>query len=182
MSKLDSSKKLFQYYKILGEKTMEQLSDEQLFSIPSTGLNSISVIVNHIQGNMLSRWTNFPQEDGEKEWRNRDQEFEEVFSSRAQLTESWEAAWQCLFNALNPLEDDDLSTITYIRNEGHTIQECIDRQLAHYAYHMGQIVQLGKFFKGEDWKSLSIPKGKSKEYNQRKFDDKKGDRHFTERI
>lgn len=161
---------------------MAQLSDEQLFQEFRQGVNSVSIIVNHMQGNMLSRWTDFPESDGEKPWRNRDQEFEEVFISRQDMMVKWEAGWHCLFAALAPLTDDDLSKIAYIRNEGHTIQECIDRQLGHYAYHVGQIVFICKCFNSDNWQSLSIPKGKSDEYNADKFSAKKADRHFTDRV
>jgi len=118
---------------------------------------------------MLSRWTNFLTEDGEKTWRNRDQEFEDTYTSKQELLDAWETGWDCLFKALEPLKTDDLDKIIYIRNEAHTINEAIIRQLTHYPYHIGQIVFLGKLIKGSQWKSLSIVKGKSDEFNVKKF-------------
>lgn len=166
---LNSTKKEFEYYKLLGEKTIEQLTDEQLhFQFNEEG-NSISIIVNHLWGNMLSRWTDFIITDGEKEWRNRDSEFENKITSRQELLEKWVEGWDCLFNALNSITDLDLMKEIYIRNQNHTILEAKNRQLAHYSYHIGQIVFIGKTLNTKNWKSLSIPKGRSKEYNRDKF-------------
>ena len=131
---------------------------------------------------MLSRWTNFLTEDGEKEWRNRDDEFEDTYSSKEEMFAYWEEGWQCLLNTLNLLEAKDLEKIIYIRNQGHTVLEAINRQLAHYPYHIGQIVYIAKLLKGDNWKSLLIPKGKSKIYNQEKFSKEKERKHFTDEL
>ena len=179
---LESVKKQFEYYKLLGEKTFAQLNDNELFFQHNTESNSVAVIVNHLWGNMKSRWTDFLNSDGEKEWRNRDLEFENVIKSREELIEKWNDGWNCLFNALNSVNENNFNTIVYIRNQGHTITEAINRQLAHYAYHIGQIVFLGKLIKGKEWKSLSIPKGKSSEFNKEKFDKGKRREHFTDEL
>jgi len=181
-SYLSSTIKQFQYYKSLGDKTFEQLSFEELKSTPNTNSNTISIIVKHIVGNMLSRWTNFITEDGEKSWRHRDQEFEDTYTSKEEMILDWEKGWMCLFNAIHPLTEEDLESVIYIRNQGHTVTEAVNRQLAHYAYHVGQIVFLGKLIKGNDWVSLSIPKGESSNYNTEKFGKKKGRRHFTDDL
>ena len=174
--------KLFRYYKSLGERTIDQLNKEEIHLEPAKDTNSISIIVKHLQGNMLSRWTNFLTEDGEKEWRERDAEFEDTITSKEDLMKKWNEGWGCLLGALEQLKQEDLIKTVYIRNEGHQVEDAIYRQLAHYSYHIGQMVYLGKLIKGEDWKSLSIPKGKSKEYNQEKFSQSKGERHFTDDV
>ena len=139
-------------------------------------------MVKHLVGNMLSRWTNFLTEDGEKEWRNRDDEFINNFNSKEEIIAAWESGWFCLFKAIKSLTPEGLERIIYIRNGGHTVTEAINRQLAHYAYHVGQIVFLGKLLKSDNWKSLSIPKGDSSKYNNDKFSKDKGCRHFTEDL
>lgn len=176
---LDSVKKQFEYYKMLGEKTFSQLTDEQLFWQFNPGSNSIAIIVNHLWGNMLSRWTDFLTSDGEKEWRNRDAEFENNISSREELLDKWNSGWTCLLDALAELTQEDLQKEIYIRNMGHSVTEAINRQLAHYPYHIGQIVFIGKMACGENWNSLSIPKGKSNTYNTDKFSKPKHKEHFT---
>lgn len=163
--------KLFQNYQSLGERTFDQLEDEDLHLIPGDDSNSIPTIVKHLWGNMLSRWTNFLTEDGEKDWRNRDEEFNVTIKTREELMAKWHEGWNCLYNALKSLKEEDLQTTVYIRGEAHTAIEAIHRQLAHYSYHVGQIVYLGKMIKGEEWKSLSIPKGESEEFNKKKFAD-----------
>ena len=177
---LDSVKKQFEYYKMLGEKTFSQLKDEQLFRQLNAESNSIATIVKHLCGNMLSRWTDFLSTDGEKEWRQRDAEFDNDIADRAELLEKWNEGWTCLFDALNLLTENDLSKEIFIRNQGHSVTEAINRQLAHYPYHVGQIVFIGKFFCNENWISLSIPKGNSKEYNAGKFSKPKHKQHFTD--
>ena len=172
---------VFEYYKSLGEKAMAQVSDEALFHMPDAKSNSISVIVKHLHGNMLSRWTDFLTTDGEKEWRKRDEEFEEGTSTRAEVMRQWEEGWACLFAALNGLTPDDLGKTVYIRNMGQTVEDAIVRQLAHYAYHTGQIVYLARLFNEGDWKSLSIPKGQSETYNKEKSEGGKRIEHFTEK-
>lgn len=179
-SYLPSTVKQFEYYKMLGEKAMEQLQESQLFWEYNSESNSIAVIVNHIAGNMLSRFTDFLTSDGEKSWRNRDSEFEQTFTSRDEIMAYWQKGWEKLLNTLNHLEQSDLEAIVYIRNEGHTITEAVNRQLAHYPYHIGQIVMIAKMLTGENWKSLSIPRNHSSDYNQDKFSKAKGRRHFTD--
>ncbi|WP_323789722.1 DUF1572 family protein [Psychroserpens sp.] len=174
--------KQFEYYKSLGDKTINQLSIEELKQEFIAESNSISIIVKHIVGNMLSRWINFLTEDGEKEWRDRDNEFKDTFKSKEEVLNYWNKGWNCLFEAIKPLTHKDLERIIYIRNQGHTVTEAINRQLAHYSYHIGQLVFLGKLLKGNDWVSLSIPKGKSSSYNQEKFSKEKGRRHFTDDL
>lgn len=177
---LESVVKQFEYYKMLGEKTFAQLSDEQLFWQYNFESNSIAVIVKHLWGNMLSRWTDFLTTDGEKEWRDRDGEFENDIADRKELLTKWNEGWNCLFAAINQLTENDLSKEIFIRNQGHTITEAINRQLAHYPYHIGQIVFIGKMITERDWKSLSIPKGNSKKYNNDKFSIPKHKQHFTD--
>lgn len=184
---LRSAKRQFLYYKTLGEKAIEQLEPEQLFVSLNEDTNSIAVIVKHLHGNMLSRWTDFLTTDGEKESRNRDGEFEEsastplsVTKDKEELMKKWNDGWDCLFNTLESLKPEDLSTIVYIRNEGHTALEAINRQLAHYPYHVGQIVFYAKLLKKSEWNSLSIPKNKSKDYNSDKFSKEKTRKHFTD--
>lgn len=181
-SYLNSARKQFEYYKSLGDKTFQQLTEEQIFWHPNEENNSVAIIVKHIAGNMLSRWTNFLTEDGEKEWRNRDKEFINSFETKEDVITYWEEGWNCLFNAINPLITEDSERIIYIRNQGHTITEAINRQLCHYAYHVGQIVFLAKILLDSNWKSLSIPKGQSKDYNKDKFSKEKSRKHFTEDL
>ncbi|GAA3590440.1 DUF1572 family protein [Flavivirga amylovorans] len=181
-SYLSSIIKQFEYYKSLGDKTFKQLSFEELQKEFAEDSNSITIIVKHIVGNMLSRWTNFLTEDGEKEWRHRDLEFEDTYTSKDDLITEWNKAWNCLFDAITPLSENDLERIIYIRNQGHTVTEAIHRQLAHYSYHIGQIVFLGKLLKGKHWQSLSIPKGNSSKYNAEKFSKEKERRHFTDDL
>lgn len=184
---LTSTKKQFLYYKTLGEKAMEQLEPEQLFYALNEDTNSIAVIVKHLHGNMLSRWTDFLTTDGEKENRNRDAEFEEnqpsqenITAAKNNLLNQWHEGWACLFKALEDLTPEQLSSIIYIRNEGHTVVEAINRQLAHYPYHVGQIVFYAKMLKKSDWTSLSIPKNKSTDYNAGKFSKEKSIKNFTD--
>ena len=181
-SYLTSVVKQFEYYKSLGDQTFDQMTFEELKEELVVDSNSIAIIVKHIVGNMLSRWTNFLTEDGEKTWRQRDEEFIDRFSSMEDLLNAWDKGWNCLFNAIRPLSEDDLERNIYIRNQGHTVTEAINRQMMHYAYHIGQVVFLGKLIKGKEWKSLSIPKGKSKAYNKDKFSKDKSKRHFTEDL
>ncbi len=177
-----SAQKQFQYYKLLGDKTIAQLSDAELFWQYNTESNSVAIIIKHLWGNMLSRWTDFLTTDGEKEWRKRDQEFELDENVREAVLEKWEAGWQCLFIALAAVNEENFDTLVYIRNQGHTITEAINRQLTHYAYHVGQMVFIGKMIKGNQSNSLSIPKGKSNNYNQEKFSKPKSKEHFTSDI
>ena len=175
----ESIKKQFLYYKTLGEKAMEQLEPEQLFVSVNEDTNSIAVIVKHLSGNMISRWTDFLTSDGEKEWRNRDEEFEENINTKEELLNVWNKGWNCFFNCINSLTSEQLETIIYIRNEGHTVIEAINRQLAHYPYHVGQIVFYAKMLKKSEWNSLSIERNKSDSYNVDKFSKEKSIKNFT---
>lgn len=166
---LESVIQQFGYYKQLGEKTFDQLSDEQLFWQYNAGSNSVTMIVQHLHGNMLSRFTDFLTSDGEKDWRNRDTEFEAVLRTREELLTKWNQGWACLFDAITPLTKDDLSKIVRIRAEEHTVEEAINRQLAHYPYHIGQIVFIGKMLTNDQWHLLSIPKGQSGAFNDKMF-------------
>lgn len=179
---LESVIKQFEYYKLLGEKTFSQLEDEKLFWQYNEDSNSIATIVKHLWGNMMSRWTDFMTTDGEKESRNREAEFDNDIADRTELIQKWNEGWACLFNALNTVTTEDLDKIIYIRNQGHTITEAINRQLAHYPYHIGQIVYIGKMANGSNWTSLSIPRGNSEVYNKEKFSGPKEKRHFTDEF
>lgn len=179
---LSSALKQFKYYEQLANNAIAQLNDEQLFELPNEESNSLSIIMKHIVGNMLSRWTDFLTSDGEKTWRNRDAEFKNELKNKEELMAYWTKGWTCLYQAIEPLTEEDLTKIIYIRNEGHSVMEAINRQLCHYSYHIGQMVFLAKYFKNEAWKSLSIPKNKSADYNQKKFEEEKGMRHFTDKA
>ena len=157
---------LLRYYKSLAERAMEQVSDEHLFSALDPEANSIAVIVKHIAGNMRSRWTDFLTSDGEKPDRNRDGEFVAPPESRAALMELWETGWRAMFQALEPLKNEDLSRTVYIRGEAHSVMQAINRQVAHYANHVGQIVLLAKHFAQDHWQSLTIPRNRSAAFNQ----------------
>ena len=157
----------FTSVKSLGEKTISQLSEDDIHWRFNEASNSAAVIVKHVSGNMVSRWTDFLTTDGEKPNRNRDQEFEAERLSKQELMTIWEKGWNALFAALNELNDQDLFKTIYIRGERHTVLDAIERQMAHYAYHIGQIVFIGKQLKGDAWESLSIPKGKSEDYLQK---------------
>jgi hypothetical protein len=179
---LTSVKKQFEYYKMLGDKTFSQLSDDKLFWQYNEDSNSVATIVKHLWGNMLSRWTDFLISDGEKEFRNRDAEFENDILTKEELLEKWNEGWICLFKAIDSLTLEDLDRIVYIRNQGHTVTEAINRQLAHYPYHIGQIVFLGKMLSDNEWISLSIPKGNSQSFNNDKFSKPKQKGHFTDEF
>ena len=179
-STLKNTISVFDYYKSLGEKAMAQISDEALFQMPDEKSNSISVIVKHLHGNMLSRWTDFLTTDGEKEWRDRDSEFEETIETRDEVMKQWNEGWACVFSALNTLHPEDFDKTVYIRNMGQTVLEAIMRQMAHYAYHIGQIVYLARLLNEGDWKTLTIPKGGSAAYNKEKNAPGKRIEHFTE--
>lgn len=178
---LESQIKLFHYYKSLADKSIAVLTNEQLSYTLNVNSNSIAIIMHHLSGNMLSRWTDFMTTDGEKSWRNRDSEFEVQIDIEA-VKNRWEVGWKCLFDALNGLTANDLDKIVYIRNQGQSVMDAINRQVAHYAYHVGQIVFLAKYFKNEEWVSLSIPKNKSNEYNDQKFSIEKNNTNFTDEF
>ncbi len=166
---LNSVKKEFARYKSLGDKTFAQVTDRGLFWRYNPESNSIATIVKHLAGNMLSRWTDFLTTDGEKPWRNRDTEFEDEISTRQQLMDRWEEGWACLFAALDTINEENWHNTIYIRNEPHSLTDAINRQLAHYPYHVGQIVFIGKMISEAEWTSLSVPKGKSEEFNAEKM-------------
>ena len=167
---LKDSLSLFHYYKKLAERAMEQVSDQQLFEVMDEEMNSIAIIVKHMAGNMRSRWTDFLTSDGEKPDRNRDNEFVAPPSSRAELLRIWEAGWKCVFDALEPLSENDLNRKVTIRGEEHSVMQAVNRQIAHYAYHVGQIVFVAKHFQNAEWKSLSVPRNRSAEFNLRVLD------------
>ncbi len=179
-SYLTSVLKEFRYYKKLGERSIKQVPIQGLFMNDSDQENSIAVIVQHLSGNMKSRWTRIWDEDGEKEWRHRDKEFMHVLTTKEEMMIAWEEGWEILFSTLESCKEEDLEKIVYIRNMGHTLIEAVNRQMAHYAYHIGQIVLLAKSHVKDDWKSLSIPLGKSASYNERKFSEEKRKQHFTD--
>jgi hypothetical protein len=166
-SYLQDSIGLFRYYKKLTERALEQLTDDQLFAVLDHESNSIAIIIKHLAGNMRSRWTNFLLSDGEKPDRKRDTEFENPSPSRAALMALWEEGWNFVFSALEPLSDADLGRTVEIRGEPHSVMQAINRQIAHYAYHCGQIVFLAKHFQCQQWKPLTVPRGKSEDFNQR---------------
>lgn len=178
---LESTRKVFRYYRELGDKALAQIGDDHIHWHPSEESNSVAVIVKHLSGNMLSRFTDFLTSDGEKSWRNRDAEFEDDHTNKAKLLMAWNMGWECFFNAVNPLTADDLEKIVYIRNQGHTVLEALQRQLAHYAYHVGQLVYLCRILAGEQWQSLSIPKGGSQAFNAEKFGQEKTKTFFTDK-
>ena len=158
---LNTAIRRLEYYKDLGEKTFDQLSDDDFHYQPNAESNSIAIIIQHLAGNMLSRWTNFLTEDGEKEWRKRDDEFDLHSYNKQQLNDLWEKGWTCFFNAVKSLSEDDLLKMITIRQEPLTVIDAINRQLAHYPYHIGQIIYIGRIIKNKDWKNLSIAKAQS---------------------
>ena len=162
---LQSAVRQFRDYKLLSEKTFVQVNDAGFHYQPNENTNSIAINITHLHGNMLSRWTNFLTEDGEKEWRQRDDEFETHQYSKEKLLQLWENGWQTVFNALGLINAEDLEKTIYIRSKPLTVIDAIHRQLTHYAYHAGQIVMLGKIIKGPNWQTLSIAKGQSGSYN-----------------
>ena len=166
-SYLKDSIDVFRYYKKLGERAMAQCPDDALFEALDAESNSIAIIVKHMAGNMRSRWTDFLTTDGEKPDRNRDTEFETPPKTRAELMELWERGWKHVFDALEPLNDEDLVRTITIRTEPHSVMQAINRQVAHYSYHVGQIVYVAKHLAGNKWQTLTVPKKKSAEFNAR---------------
>ncbi len=166
-SYIEDSLTLFRYYKRLAERAMEQVTDEQLFATLDDEANSIGVVVKHMAGNMRSRWTDFLTTDGEKPDRDRDSEFVAPPATRQALLDVWEDGWARVFRALEPLSDADLGRTVTIRGEAHSVMQAVNRQLAHYAHHVGQIVMLAKHFAHDHWQSLSVPRNRSAEFNQR---------------
>ena len=170
---LSSSISIFRQYQALGASAIAQMPEESLTKQLTPESNSVAVIVKHMHGNMLSRWTDFLDSDGEKEWRERDKEFEEEVLGKEAVLRLWEGGWNCVLNALTPLTEADLSRTVLIRGEAHSVVEAIQRQIAHYSYHVGQIVFLARATAGGAWTSLSIPKGESKSFNAKKFAEQK---------
>jgi hypothetical protein len=166
-SYIEDSVSLFRYYKRLAERAMEQVTDEQLFAVLDDESNSIAIIVKHMAGNMRSRWTDFLTTDGEKPDRDRDSEFVDAPLTRKALLDTWENGWTCVFAALQPLSDADLARSVTIRSEAHSVMQAINRQVAHYAHHAGQIVLLAKHFAHDRWQSLSVPRNRSAEFNRK---------------
>jgi uncharacterized damage-inducible protein DinB len=166
-SYLEDSLAVFRYYKNLSERAMAQVTDEQLIAVLDGEMNSIAIIVKHMAGNMRSRWTDFLSSDGEKPNRNRDTEFEDPPLTRQALLALWEEGWQCLFGALATLSEQDLQRTITIRGEAHSVMQAINRQVAHYSYHCGQIVLLAKHFKHSEWQCLSVPRKQSSDFNRR---------------
>ncbi|MDM1348302.1 DUF1572 family protein [Myroides marinus] len=156
----------FEYYRTLADKTILIFSQDELNHKVSDGSNSIAMIMRHITGNLLSRFTNFFTEDGDKPWRNRDDEFQDGIYDKHELITNWDKAWNVLFQTLDSITEENINTVVKIRNQNHTVAEALYRQLAHYPYHIGQIVFIGKMIRNTEWQSLSIPKNMSKEYNK----------------
>jgi Protein of unknown function (DUF1572) len=156
---------IFRQYKLLGERAINQVTDDQLFASLDDESNSIAIIVKHITGNMRSRWTDFLTTDGEKPSRDRDSEFVDPPRTREALLRDWEDGWACVFHAIEPLTDADLARTVTIRGEAHSVMQAINRQLAHYPMHVGQIVMLAKHYAGEKWQTISVPRNRSAEYN-----------------
>jgi hypothetical protein len=163
---LEDSLGIFRYYKRLAERAIEQVTDAQLFATLDAEANSIAIIMKHLAGNMRSRWTDFLTTDGEKLARNRDAEFVQPPATRKALMDAWESGWAFLFQALEPLSEADLGRTITIRGEAHSVMQAINRQVAHYPYHVGQIVLLAKHFAQDRWQSLSVPKNRSMEFNR----------------
>jgi hypothetical protein len=166
-SYLEDSVAILRYYKLLGTQAIAQAPDESLGTALDDESNSIAIIVKHLAGNMRSRWPDFLTVDGEKPDRDRDAEFVAPCSSRAEISALWDAGWNCVFEALEPLTEADLGGVVLIRGERHSVMQAINRQIAHYAYHVGQIVYLAKHFSPGRWVSLSVPRGKSADFNHR---------------
>jgi uncharacterized damage-inducible protein DinB len=166
-SYVEDSIALFHQYKRLAERAISQVSDGQLLQVLDAEMNSIASIVKHMAGNMRSRWTDFLTSDGEKSSRDRDSEFVEPPNSREAMLALWEEGWQRVFQALERLSDQDLQRTVTIRGEAHSVMQAINRQIAHYSYHCGQIVLLAKHFKHDGWQSLSVPRSQSAEFNRR---------------
>lgn len=170
---LDSVFKRLSNYRLLGEQTFEQLTNEQMLIQPNEASNSIAIIIQHLHGNMVSRWSNFLTEDGEKPWRSRDEEFELQKFNKEQLIDLWNEGWNVFLQTISSLSETDLGKTITIRSEPLTVIDAINRQIAHYSYHVGQIVFLGKWIRNEDWLSLSIPKKGSDAFNRKMKDDYK---------
>lgn len=166
-SYIEDALAIFRQYKLLGERAMAQVSDEQLFGSLDDESNSIAIIVKHMTGNMRSRWTDFLTSDGEKPSRNRDSEFVDPPATRESLMREWEAGWACVFGAIEPLTDADLGRAVTIRGEAHSVMQAINRQLAHYPQHIGQVILLAKHYAGGGWQTLSVARNRSADFNRK---------------
>jgi len=178
---IQSAEKQFKYYKHLCDNAITQVEHSDLFWSPDDKSNSIAVIIQHMYGNMMSRWTDFLESDGEKEFRNRDMEFQLHINDHKELLNKWEEGWACLFSALESVKPEYYNHIIYIRQQGHTITEAINRQLCHYSYHSGQIVYIARQ-RSKVWSSLSIPKGDSVIYNNKIKAKGQRKEHFTDDL
>lgn len=178
---LDDTIRLFQYYKSLTDRAVEQVEAHHLHETPPQFPHSIAILMKHLSGNMISRWTRFRTEDGEKPWRKRDSEFIDDFDSTEALFEYWVKGWKTMLDALATIKPEELEDVILIRNERHTIHLAVQRQLAHIAYHTGQIILIARLYTGKNWKSLSIPKGKTEEYNRKKFSNPPTTGMYTDR-
>jgi len=172
--------KQFQFYQLLAERTFSQIDEKTFFWQYNPESNSIAITAKHMAGNMISRWTDFLTTDGEKKWRNREGEFEVGSESRDDIMKLWQKGWQTLYNAIEEIDEGNFSQEVLIRNIPHSITEAVNRQIAHLAYHTGQIAYIGRMAKGSSWKSLSIPKGKSEEFNKKSFAQENRKEHFTD--
>jgi hypothetical protein len=166
-SYLKDSTDVLRLYKRLAERAMAQAPDEGLFASPDAESNSIAIIVKHLAGNMRSRWTDFLETDGEKPSRDRDGEFESPPATRAELMDDWESGWKCVFDTLAGLKEEDLGRTVHIRGEAHSVMQAIQRMVAHTSYHLGQVIYLAKQYAGQNWTAVTIPRGKSREFNSR---------------
>lgn len=180
LDEVKNYRKLYSYYQKMAEKAIGQLSDQEFFWQPNNESNSVAIIVNHIQGNLRSRWTDFLTSDGEKPWRDRDTEFETPEMDKNTLMKKWSNSWDLLFQTIDKLDESSIEQSIYIRNQAHSVSEALSRQLAHYASHVGQIVFLAKMIRQDSWQTLSIAKGQSKQFNLEKFGKGKHKGHFSD--
>ncbi|MFD2556222.1 DUF1572 family protein [Sphingobacterium tabacisoli] len=180
IQELQGITKQFEYYRMIAEKTISRLSEEELNLKISTESNSVAMLMRHLTGNLLSRFTNFFTEDGEKPWRNRDDEFADGTYEKIPLIAEWNSAWDTLFQTLKSINTTNIEQPVKIRNQEHTVSGAIYRQLSHYPYHIGQIVFIGKLIRNQDWQSLTIAKNKSQEYNRDRFDNPNSETHFSQ--
>lgn len=179
---MDGLRRLMSYQKMLTEKSIAQIDEKEIHKTIEGFENSIAVLMKHISGNLKSRWTNFRTEDGEKPWRDRESEFVDDFKNKIELMNHWQQGWDTFFEAIDTVNENELEDICYIRNEGHTIREAAGRTLSHISYHTGQIVMTARYFAGDKWESLTVPKGKTEEYNRKKFAEEKSKGFYKDRI
>lgn len=182
MYSLAGLSRLMNYQKSLTEKAVAQTEEKNLHFVIPGFEHSIAVLMKHISGNLESMWTHFRTEDGEKPWRDRENEFVDDFETLEALMAYWEKGWRVFNKAMGSVTEDEMDRIIYIRNEGHTVYEAAERTLSHISYHTGQIVMLARYFAGDNWESLSIPKGRTEEYNRKKFEQEKGIGFYRDRM